>query len=229
MARMDKSSIEFDKVYLVMALRIKLGWSDRDLSFLLGYRALYVEDVEDPNGTLRYSPTDTNYLRRIFFNCKLSAIMSPKIPERYYKVEISTEDVTPVSDENFKHSGQKDNDKDERRKTKILSFEIHFINIKRDPICFTQGKEDYDLDLATYKSKQEIQQEIDKLFDGAFFDKARTALDVFEHCNKKFGRKVRPCDLADAIGYYTGKRKAPRLVKGRNEMKRQTYWKEDVK
>lgn len=209
-----------------MDLRIKYGWSERDLSFLLGFRALYVEDVENPNGTLRYFPADTNYLRRIFFNCKLSAIMSPKIPERYYKIEVFTKSVATVSDEYYEPEGKRKIDQDRRLKTESLSFEIHFISPIRNSIFFTQGKENFEIDFTTYKTAKEIQKEIDKLFEGEFFDNPRTALEVFEHCNKKFGRKVRPCDLADAIGYYTGKRKVPRLAKDKNEMKRQTYLKE---
>ena len=219
---MDVLSIEFDKVYLVQKKRISLGWTAAELSFLLGYRKDKVCDIENPLGSLRYDSTETNQLRRIFFNCKLSEIMSPKIAVRYFRLEIFTQ-KKPTTPEDTEDS------KGGRKKREICSFEIHILDKNLPPrhfLSFTQGKDDFKIDFREFVSPQIISTHIDELFNGSFFNVEKTAFEIFESCVKKHGRKVRPCHIMDVIGKYTGRRKAPRLVKGKNEMRRQTYIKD---
>src|SRR4051794_32992585 len=81
------TSIDFEKCYKVMDLRIKHGYSDRDLSFLLGYHPLQVRNAESPLHKIRYKAKDTNYLRHIF-NCELPAIMDGKLAQSTYQLYV---------------------------------------------------------------------------------------------------------------------------------------------
>lgn len=221
--KMDVLSIEFDKVYLVQKKRISLGWTDEELSFLMGYRKDKVSDIENPLKSQRYNPTETNQLRRIFFNCKLSEIMSPKIAARYFRLEIFPK-KEPATTEDI------DGGKDGRKKKEKSSFEIYILDKNLPPrhyLSFTQGKDNFKTDFREFVNPETIYAHIDELFNGDFFDTAKTAFEVFESCVKKYGRKVRPYHLMDAIGKYKGRKKAPRLVNGENnEMRRETYIKE---
>lgn len=222
--KVDVLSIEFDKVYLVRKKRISLGWTSQELSFLLGHNRSYVRDIENPIKSPRYNSTTTNYLRRIFFNCKLSEIMSPKIASRYYKLEIFSKEAEPAPDD-------VEAKKDAREESKKFSFKIYMLNKDSEPthFCsFTQDKDDFETDFSEFVNAQLIIVHVEKLFNGNFFNSERTALEIFESCVKKHGRKVRPCDVENAIKVYTGKKKAPRLMKSEktNEMHRFTYKKE---
>ncbi|SEB05051.1 hypothetical protein [Pedobacter hartonius] len=195
------SSIEFDKVYRVRDKRILLGISDRDLSFLLGYRATYVRDVEDPDDTLRYTPKDTNYLLSIF-DCKLSEIMTDKIPEPFYRI-----DVEKFTNENG--IGYKIYREIESKERILLQYLSPLIKKKQKGL-----------------PNNEISIYISNLFIDGFFDEPKTALDVFAQCIKKFGAEVASYLVIDAIGKHTGKRKAPRLLQRKNQAARTVYFKE---
>jgi len=197
------SAIEFEKVYMVMDKRIALGYSGRDLSFLLGYRPLYVRDVEDPRHMLRYTPKDTNYLQLIF-DCKLEEIMLPKTVESVYRIRVDTlirEGDNPI----YKISRKLNNNT-------VVSYRT--INLNED----TNGS----LLKATVKSELVLDY-IRDLFEGNYFNEPKTALEVFNKCKKKLGESVQPCDLACAIAFYTAKRKSPKLNQVKNKSSRTVY------
>jgi len=200
------ASIEFDKVYLVMDKRIDLGYTDRELSFLLGYRSLYVRDVEDPLHTLRYTPKDTNYLLHIF-DCKLPEIMSPKITELFYHIKVS---VTI---------------KDDGRKVYEISRELK--NKEYVQYRTLKIRENNTLSMPDTTRADQIQHYIDHLFETGYFETPRTALEIFKKSVKDFESPVKPQYLHDALSFYTGKRKAPRLIQRKNESSRTVYLKED--
>lgn len=225
------SSIEFEKIYMIRSKRISKGYSDRELSFLLGYRLLYVRDIENPTEKLRYSPTDTNLLQCIF-ECLLSELMPPKIAERYYTIQVITEILEPnqsTADNPNPHFPLAK--KTAKKTSEIISHDIYMVNFDSQLIpwlFFTPGKEAYPIDFDSFQKVRDIVDEVEKLFNNGYFNEPKTAWEIFEHCVKTFDKSVRPCDVADAIGYYTGKRKAPRLVKGRNDMGRETYQKQQM-
>lgn len=199
------ASIEFNKIYLVMDKRIAIGYNDRELSFLLGYRSLYVRDVEDPLHTLRYTPKDTNYLLHIF-DCKLPEIMSPKITELFYQIKVA---VTI---------------KDDGSKVYEISSELknndfgHYRTLKAGILTTPSVKDTINAD--------QIRYYIDHLFETNYFETPRTALEIFKKSTKDFQSPVQPQYLHDALSFYTGKRKAPRLIKRKNESSRTVYIKE---
>lgn len=195
------SSIEFDKVYRVMDKRKSLGYSARDLSFLLGYRALYVRDVENPFHTLRYTTIDTNYLLSIF-DCELCEIMAGIIPEAFYQIDV--EKIAAGNNTTY-------------RIYKEAS------PVVRDLLKEFSEETRSDTDSVGHS---EIENFIQSLFENGFFDETKTALEVFIVCKEKAGSLVAPIDVANAVGIYTGKRKAPRLVQEKNTSGRTVYKKE---
>jgi len=201
------ASIEFDKVYLVMDKRIALGYTDRELSFLLGYRSLYVRDVEDPLHTLRYTPKDTNYLLHIF-DCKLPEIMSPKITELFYQIKVA---VTIKDDGSKVYEISRELKNKEYVQYRTLKTGVNNI-----------------LSVSETAGADQIRYYIDLLFETSYFETPRTALEIFKKSVKEFESRVQPQYLHNALSFYTGKRKAPRLIKRKNESSRTVYLKEDI-
>src|SRR5690606_12002412 len=92
----------------------------------------------------------------------------------------------------------------------------HFLTFEEEPTTF-------EIPLKSAATKEEVQQFVDGLFMDGYFDKSRTGLEIFKLCQEKLGAPLRPALVADALGFYTGKRKAPRLVKGKNESSRDVF------
>lgn len=195
------SSIEFDKIYRMMAKRRSMGYSDRDLSFLLGYRALYVQDIENPLKTLRYTAKDTNYLLSIF-DCDLQEVMTGKIPEEFYHITVETATIGEIT--HF-------------RIFKEDQFVSPFLTVT------IPNPQSIAVDMT---NAVKIEKFIQVLFDGNFFSSPRTALEIFGQCKQHFEEPVHPYLLCVAIGKYTGKRKAPRLIQQKNNSSRTVYIKE---
>lgn len=192
------SSIEFDKVYRVMNKRLALGFSDRELSFLLGYRALYVRDVENPLHTLRYTPKDTNFLLQIF-SCKLKEIMAPKISQEFYQVLVK---------ENEGRNGVKGYHIYLPSKHKVDLY----ISLPVEPVVFSSS--------ATI---EQVKVYINHLFSSDYFLEPRTALEIYQKCVKRFGKPLQPEFVADALKFHTSKRKAPKLSFEKNDNSRTVY------
>jgi len=197
------SSIELDNVYRVMDKRKSLGYSARDLSFMLGYRALYVRDVENPKHTLRYTPKDNNYLQLIF-ECPLSDILAGKIPEVNYLITIETHSYGTVS-----------------------TNTIHRLNLPQAPIRLKEFKDEDDTSVEIGTSEKiEIEKVINNLFNSVYFDQPKTALEILQSF-KEIYRKTTPVhNVIAAIKKYTARRKAPRLIENKNESGRTTFLKE---
>lgn len=196
------AAIEFDKVYMVSDKRMVLGYSDRELSFLLGYRALYVRDVEDPLHTLRYTPKDTNYLLSIF-DCRLSELMPGKVVEPFYQVKV----VVSV-------------DKEGREVYEIFTESnkqfvfYRAVELSKENLILKGG------DCETVKDY------IALLFNKGYFDEPKTALEIFKKCMRRLGKPLQPQFVMEGLSFYTSKRKAPRLIQIKNSSARTVYKKE---
>lgn len=181
-----------------MDKRKSLGYSDRDLSFLLGYRALYVRDVEDPLHTLRYTAKDTNYLLSIF-DCKLSEIMADIIAEDFYHIEVKLVD----HEDSIIYKIYREVSPKKLDLLREFTYEIQEnINNVNDPV---------------------IEASVQSLFDNGFFDEGKTAFEVFIACKERLRTLVSPFYVANAIRHYTSRRKFPRLVHKKNKSGRTVY------
>lgn len=194
------SSIEFEKVYMVRDKRMALGYSDRELSFLLGYRALYVRDVEDPLHTLRYTPKDTNYLLSIF-DCSLSELMPSKVALPFYQIKV----VVSV-------------DKEGRE-----VYEI-FQEIDKKFVCYKVLEPDPEkVILECALDDQTVKDYISHLFNRGYFNEPKTALEIYKKCVRRFGMPLRPWFVMHGLSFFTSKRKAPKLVQFKNSSARTVY------
>lgn len=203
---MPVSSIEFDKTYRVRQKRLAMGYTARELSFLLGYHPLYVRNLEDPTSTKKYNAAETNYLRLIF-DCPLSDLMPGKIEEPFYQIQIEQGHSPESNNKSYTISILKEEGRE------------HFLT-------FDEEAANFEMPLKSAATQEEVQQFVNELFGNRYFDKPRTGLEVFKLCQEKLGAPLRPAFFADALGFYTGKRKAPRLVKGKNESSREVFVKE---
>ncbi|GGG18955.1 hypothetical protein GCM10011323_23880 [Pontibacter amylolyticus] len=203
---MPVSSIEFDKTYRVRQKRLAMGYTARELSFLLGYHPLYVRNLEDPTSTKKYNATETNYLRLIF-DCPLSDLMPGKIEEPFYQIQVDHGLSPRLNNKSYTISILKEGGKG------------HFLTFEEEPANF-------EFPLKSVATQEQVQQFVNGLFANDYFDRPRTGLEVFKLCQEKLGVPLRPALVADAIGFYTSKRKAPKLVKGKNESSREVFVKE---
>ncbi|PVY43645.1 hypothetical protein C8E01_1011 [Pontibacter virosus] len=203
---MPVSSIEFDKTYRVRKKRLTMGYTARELSFLLGYHPLYVRNLEDPTSTKKYNAAETNYLRQIF-DCPLSDLMPGKIEEPFYQIQIEQGHNPKSNNKSYTISILKEEGKE------------HFLTFEEEPASF-------ELPLKSVATQEEVQQFVDGLFRNGYFDKPRTGLEVFKLCQEKLGFPLKPVFVANALRLYTGKRKAPRLVMRKNVSSREVFIKE---
>lgn len=197
------ASIEFDKVYMVMDKRLALGYSDRELSFLLGYRHLYVRDVENPLHTLRYTPKDTNYLLSIF-DCRLPELMPAKVDEAFYQVKVveSVDQAGGSVYEIFREKGKQ-----------FIAYKVVRVG---EPGVFAKNSAD----------AENIMHYVSHLYRKGYFDDPKTALELYKKCTHRFGKPLQPQLVMDALSFYTSKRKAPRIVHFKNVSARTVYQKE---
>lgn len=199
-------AIEFEKTYQVMDLRLSFGYSAYETSFLLGRRDFYVRDIENPLHTLQYSVNENNYLRQVF-NCNLKKIMPGKVVPVTYSIKTET-----TVNENG-----------------LTIYQIYRVTSTGTTKLYrkvTEEPKHVELPLKSTLTANQIADHITKLFRGKYFEEPKTALTIFNDCQKKFNDAIRPSYLADALRFYTAKRKAPRLITKRNESGRMVYLKE---
>lgn len=197
------SSIEFDKVYRVRQKRVEKGYTARELSFLLGYHPLYVRNVEDPTSTRKYNANETNYLRLVL-DCPLSDLMLGRIEEPFYQVQVTQGLNSASNNKSYTISLLRGEAKE------------HFLSFEEEPTGL-------ELLLPSIASKEQVQEYVEELFHTKYFEEPRTSLAVFQKCVERLGAPLKPSFVADALAFYTGKRKAPRLVKRKNESGRDVF------
>ena len=193
-------SIEFTKIYRVMGLRLLLGYSAYELSFLLGKNDFFVRDVENPLGTKRYNPDDTNYLLLIF-NAQLPSIMLPKVEQNIYHLKVRSY-LNEVKREVYEIAV----------KDPIGNNYSHFKTFEAEP------KEIELPTLGILPSFEETRSYLDKLLTSAYFNNPKRALDIFESCKSNFGDDFHPRNMIKVLNYYTNKKSGvPKLNKDKKD------------
>lgn len=191
-----ENAIELDKVYRVMALRLKNHWSAYELSWLLGYRDLYVRDVENPFHKLQYSSADTNYLIKIFGG-SYSNIIATKIEPAIWQISIDT----IIGSDGLKQ----------------YSIYHHLENKKR-VLLYKALEEPKKKEYSEYNTA--LQVEVDlyllELLNGDYFSSPNTHLDVYQTFIEKFDAPLQPILLINAVGKLTRQHTKPKLGKGKN-------------
>ncbi|GEM_PF-2687591 len=197
------TSIDFKKSYNVMDLRLSHGFSDRDLSFLLGYQPLFVRDIENPLHSKRYKPKDTNYLLHIF-NCQLSAILDKSLPTLTYKLKV----VTTTNSNATKNYQIYIEDPD--KKYRLFR-------------SFTELAKDQLLSPKSIATPGEVKEYLEDILKGSYFKTPRTGLELFIKCTEYFNGHIKPVFIQSAIDGINKEAKTSRIVVGKNEMRRLVY------
>jgi hypothetical protein len=196
------TSIDFEKSYKVMDVRIEKGFSDRDLSFLLGYHPLYVRDVENPLHSKRYKPRDTNYLLHIF-GCTLPEIMDGKLPDLKYKLSV-------IATGNKTGTNRYEIYKEERNgKNKLYrSF---------TELSLLQG-----VGLRSVATPMMVHDFVVELLGQGYFSSPKTGLELFFACRDHFKGHIKPAFIDHAIKIIN-KGNGMKVKVGKNEMRRWCY------
>ncbi len=192
------SNIELLKMLNVIKLRHKRGLSQFELAFLLGQRDLYVRDFERPDHTLILGLSENNTIR-IIFKCELADFVPSNIGSTNHKIQIRYK-VDDQGNKNYIAEQKIGNGK------------------WKEFLRFGDEEKDILLESSSAITDIQIQNWIDEQYNNGYFKDAKSALEIFLDCEAHFDEKVKPLFIANAIQYYTKKKKAPRLVKNRDKM-----------
>lgn len=189
--------IEIEKMLNVLSLRKEKGYSQFELSFLMGQRDFYVRDIENPKLKLVYTPQFSNILRQIF-DCEIQAIIPDTNRRPGYSIRI-----LEATDESGKF---------------VYHAEILEENGSWKPIDNFSKDESKSLLLNSPSTitEQEVKDWVESKFISDYFDAPKTALKIFKDCEKDLDRTIRPMHLATSLQEYTKKKKSLRLVKEKN-------------
>lgn len=188
--------IEIEKMLNVLFLRRGKGYSQFELSFLMGQRDFYVRDVEDPNHTLIYAVPFTNLFRQIF-DCEVRAIVPDINRKPSYSIRIL--EATDVSKKVIYRAERQE----EGRKWELIA-------------TFSEEPKDLLLDSPCVMTEQEVRDWVVSKFNSDYFGLAKNALRILKDCQKDLDGPVRPVQLSSVLQIYTRMKKSPRLVKEKN-------------
>ena len=200
--------IEVEKMLNVLLLRKSKGFSQFELSFLMGQRDFYVRDVENPNHTLVYAVPFTNIFRQIF-DCDVQAIV-PDINSRpSYSIRI-----LEATDES----------------NKIFYRAVKQIEGKDWELIDEFGTEEKDVLLefeesGIFSTEEMVKNWVLDKIEAGYFDSAKNALQIFKDCSAELEGKVRPLFLADALKACNGTKGLPKLAKKKDRNGRFVYTK----
>lgn len=188
--------IEIEKMLNVLFLRKGKGYSQFELSFLMGQRDFYVRDVEDPNHTLIYAVHFTNIFRQIF-DCRVEAITpdTNRTPSDSIRILEATDESGKII---YRAERQEKGDKWELIDT------------------FSEEPKDLLFDSPSSITEQEVKDCVVSKFNSDYFDLPKNALKIMKDCQKDLDGPVRPIHLSSALQTYTRMKKSPRLVKEKN-------------
>lgn len=183
------TTIDYLKVKLVREKRLSLGFTAKEVSFLLGKRTTFVSEAEDPFTTLKYGIDDTVYLSRI---------LHYPISEFYEDVEDLPDFIKII------------------RKVDQKAGSIRYSIV--DPVELADKMElvvsEMDEDSVSVESKASLEdliREVKVLFENDFFEAPKTAFEVYEECTAKFGFPIKPEYLSLTLQKYTRKKSFPLL------------------
>jgi hypothetical protein len=196
--KLTVNTIDFYKTYMVRKMRVTLGISAYEQSFLLGKNDFFVRDVENPLTTKRYNTDDTNYLLLIYDEL-LKTIMLSKIEQDAYTLQVTT----------YLDSTRSIVYMIKRRPKTNESINFHDAITVDESNSLVVAEEKKHVDLATVlraSTFDEVKSYIDSLLEGNFFSEPKRALDIFKKCKEKFGRNFHPRNMINVINYYTNKK-----------------------
>jgi len=196
--------IEVEKMLNVFLLRKKRGYSQFELSFLMGQRDFYVRDAEDPTHTLIYSVPFNNIFREIF-DCSIEQIV-PDITQIDYTIQISVarNESAPVvyKAEKFFKDGR----------TELLGD-------------LSAERKDVLLQSPSIISEQSVKDWVFHQISTGYFNENKNALQILKDYEKELVSTIRPLFLANALKACKGTKGTPKLTSKKDENGRFVYQK----
>lgn len=165
----------------VLNLREEYGYSQFELSFLMGSHDFYVRDIENPFHTLQYSVPNNGYLMRIF-KCGIDQI----VPAKLLIIEASIHRVSTATNQQEKLVF----------KVEKLGDDGKWVTLK----TFSEEPKDMLLDIPSRFAEEEVKNWVIRKFEKAtFLKRPKTALEILNACEKDLDGPVRPLFLASAL------------------------------
>ncbi|MDM1295300.1 hypothetical protein HX021_13510 [Sphingobacterium sp. N143] len=183
--------IEVEKTLNVFLLRKKRGYSQFELSFLMGQRDFYVRDAEDLTHTLIYSVPFTNIFREIF-DCVIDQIV-PDITNSEYTIQISAS----------------------KNKSDLVVYKAEkLFKDGRIELIATLSAEPKDLLLESPSiiTEQSVKDWVLHQISTGYFTGPKNALQILKDCEKELGSTIRPLFLANALKACNGTKGTPKLT-----------------
>lgn len=205
-SKASPSAIEVEKAYHLQKLRVEMGWTWFELSYMMGKdNGSYVRDVENPLHTLKYDPADVNYIGLIL-NKSFSTILPHSVPTKNYNLLV------------VDYLDQK------RRKVYEISLQNDLGNYVHYHTFTEERKSDIlPTPLQTFEP-DEVRAYIDILIVDGFFYKPKTALNVLRKCRKNFGEDFHPRHMITTLIQFCDGRKGKKLNDdGKSECGRRIY------
>lgn len=203
--KIKMSLVEVEKMLNILRMRKAKGYSQYELSFLLGQRDFYVRDIENIAHTLDYKINFSNILRQIF-NCEFSDFIPNTNVKPSYTIDI------------FQHTDKSGHItyKAEKRFEDGIVTEIA-----------TFGTEDKKLLLASASSitEEEVNSWVLSKYEEGYFDTEKTALKILKDCEAELKQAVRPLYLANVMRSFNKDNDQPRINEKKDENKRFVYFK----
>ena len=205
-SKASPSAIEVEKAYHLQKLRVEMGWTWFELSYMMGKdNGSYVRDVENPLQTLKYDPADVNYIGLIL-NKSFSTILPPSLPAKNYNLL-----VVDYLDK-------------KRRKVYEILLQNNLGNYERYHTFTEERKGDILPTTLNIFEPDDVRVYIDTLIADSFFDKPKTALDVLRKCRKNFGEDFHPRHMIATLIEFCDGRKGKKLNdEGKNDCGRKVY------
>ncbi|MCS4229124.1 hypothetical protein [Sphingobacterium sp. BIGb0165] len=188
--------IEVEKILNVFLLRKKKGYSQFELSFLMGQRDFYVRDAEDPTHTLIYSVPFNNIFREIF-DCSIEQIV-PDITNSEFTIQIS---VAKDESDSAVYKAER------------------FFKDGRIEIIGTISPEQKNLLLESPStvSEQSVKDWVLRQISSGYFSETKNALQILKDCQKEFDSAVRPLFIANALKACNGTKGTPKVTSKKDE------------
>ncbi|MGK9124330.1 hypothetical protein M1D52_09420 [Olivibacter sp. SA151] len=198
--------IEVEKMLNVLLLRKRKGYSQFELSFLMGQRDFYVRDIENPNHTLVYAVPFANIFRQIF-DCEIQAIV-PNINSRpSYSIRILG--ATNKTGNTFYRAEKQIEGNDWELITEFGTEE------KKILLKYEESE--------IFASEEAVVNWVLGRIEAGYFDVAKNALQIFKDCSAELNGKVRPLFLANALKSCNGTKGLPKLTKEKDRNGRFVY------
>lgn len=195
--KLEMPMVEIEKMLNVFLLRTTKGYSQYELSFLLGQEDFYVRKIEDIHHTLEYKIEKSNILRQIF-NCGFPAIVPNTNVTPRYKIYI------------LEH-------KDETGNTTYKAEKRFEDGTVKEIATFADEEKEVLLPSTSIVTEEEVTTWVLAKCQTDYFNTSKTALQIFKDCEAELDQPIRPLFLANALKTCNGTKEKPKINKKKDD------------